>query len=88
MDMNFVETLSSDFGRLLESGSDADVRIIVSYESAERVFFAHSLVLRTRSAHFGEVLATTPTKEMKIENVSPGVFELILKYDCTRARYP
>ena len=79
--------LSSDYEKLYENGKYADVSIHVGKEPNNKIFLAHMLVLCTRSTFLENSLTTgdTETSEevrkdaMTLEDMSPDVFEIILR---------
>ena len=88
--MNIVVDLSSgllsDYEKLYESSKYADVSIYVGKEPNSKIFLVHSLVLCTRSSFLENSLtgnAETPKEirktAMTLEDVSPDVFEILLR---------
>src|SRR5437773_10823488 len=83
---NFLSELSQDIGKLFSTGHNYDLIIQAGEGQNMKDFFAHSLILSTRSTYFKTALS----KECaKIENgvyifkkpiISPEIFEMILKY--------
>ena len=78
--------LSSDYEKLYESGKYTDVSIRVGKEPNSKIFFAHTLVLCTRSTLLENSLTgnmETPEAVQKaaitFEDVTPDVFELLLR---------
>jgi len=72
--------VSSDYEKLYESGRYADISINVGQAPGNRIFFAHSLVLCTRSAYFEDKLTgNTEALAMVFENITPDVFEILLR---------
>ena len=78
--------LSSDYEKLYESGKYADISIHVGKEPNCKIFLAHALVLCTRSAFLENSLTgNTETSDViqrdaiTLEDVSPDVFEIILR---------
>ena len=78
--------LSSDYGRLYESGKYTDISIHVGREPNNKIFFAHTVVLCARSTYIENSLTEnmeTPEEiqqtAMTFEDVSPEVFEVLLK---------
>ena len=78
--------LSADYEKLYESGRYADISIQVGKEPNSKIFFAHTLVLCTRST----LLENNSTEDMEtseavqktaitFEDVTPDVFELLLR---------
>ena len=78
--------LSSDFGKLYESGKYTDVSINVGREPNNKIFLAHAVVLCARSVYFESKL-TGNTKlsndiqqtAMAFEDVTPECFEICLR---------
>ena len=78
--------LSSDNEKLYENGKYADVSIHVGKEPNSKIFLAHALVLCTRSTFLENSLTgNRETSEgiyknaMTLEDVSPDVFEIMLR---------
>ena len=78
--------LSSGYERLYESGKYADVSIHIGREPDYKVFLAHTLVLRTRSAFFESEFTRNPVRTNELQqvvmvykDVTPGIFELLLR---------
>ena len=78
--------LAADYEKLYESGKYTDVSIHTGKEPKSKIFFAHTLVLCTRSKFlensltgntetFGEVQKAAIT----LEDVAPDVFEILLR---------
>ncbi|UZO06757.1 uncharacterized protein OCT59_027066 [Rhizophagus irregularis] len=86
-------TLPIDFSNLLEIPDDYDVKFIVGKEENIKEFKAHSLILSSRSIYFKNGLsARWVRKEDGIiifnkPNISPLVFEVIMKYIYTGLLY-
>ncbi|RIA92031.1 hypothetical protein C1645_804899 [Glomus cerebriforme] len=85
--MKLFNRLSEDIGQLLEKEENYDMIIQIGGEENEKEFKAHSLILSARSSYFKSALNnnwTTKQNDGKIifkkPNISPKVFELILKY--------
>jgi len=87
--MNYIvdlsSSLSSDYGKLYESGKYTDVSIHVGKEPNNKIFFAHTVILCARSIYLENSLTENmkASKEiqqtaMTIENVSPVIFEILL----------
>ncbi|CAG8658783.1 10670_t:CDS:2, partial [Racocetra persica] len=80
--------MAEDYKQLYESRDDYDVIIYAGEEPNSEEIHAHSLVLRTRSAYFrGALSSRWAIKDkdngcfiFKKPNISPSVFELILKF--------
>ena len=84
--VNLSSGLSSDYEKLYENGKYADVSIHVGKEPNNKIFLAHTLVLCTRSTFLENSLTgdTETFKEvrkdtMTLEDMSPDVFEIILR---------
>jgi hypothetical protein len=81
----FHSNLSKDFSLLLEESDDYDVIIQVGETDNTKEFQAHSVILRARSPYFKSALSNkwiTKKDGMILfnkPNISPIVFELILK---------
>ena len=84
--VDLSSSLSSDYGKLYESGKYTDISINVGREPNNRIFFAHTLVLCTRSTYLENGLtgnAESPNEiqqtAMTFEDVTPDVFEILLR---------
>ena len=77
--------LSADYEKLYENRRYTDVSIQVGQEQSSKIFFAHALVLCTRSKFFENNLtgnAESPDEIEKavitFEDMAPDVFEILL----------
>ena len=75
--------LSSDYEKLYENNKYTDVSISVGKEPGNKIFFAHAVVLCTRSTYFEKMIVEN-TEEfqrtvMTFEDVTSEVFEIILR---------
>ncbi|RHZ75088.1 hypothetical protein Glove_217g17 [Diversispora epigaea] len=85
MTFNFLEKLSEDFSDLLNDKEEYNVLIEVDKEQDQKIFTAHSSILRYRSPYFNRKLSNTipnddNNKIITKPNISAHVFEIILKY--------
>ena len=78
--------LSADYEKLYENRRYTDVSIQVGQEQSSKIFFAHALVLCTRSKFLENSLtgnAESPDEikmtAMTFEDVTPDVFETLLR---------
>ena len=86
---NFIDlssNLSADYEKLYESGRYTDISIHVGKEPNSKKFFAHTVVLCTRSQFIENNLTgnteapdTIQKTAITFENVSPDVFEILLR---------
>ncbi|KAF0424741.1 btb/poz domain-containing protein 19-like [Gigaspora margarita] len=82
----FLNIMSRHYTALLESGDHFDMIIHAGQELDTREFKVHSLVLRARSTYFRAALSSNWARSdgniliFNKPNVSPSVFEIILKY--------
>ena len=87
---NFLLDLSQDIGQLLTTGDNYDTIIQAGEGQNMKEFFAHSLILNARSTYFKTALSKEWAKKengiiiFKKPNISPEIFELILKYLYTK----
>ncbi|KAG9292154.1 hypothetical protein G9A89_005298 [Geosiphon pyriformis] len=78
--------LSHDFGKLLNSQNFSDVRIIAGETPNIRTFHVHSQILAARSSYFAIALSNDWVKRenntivFSKPNISPHIFEVILRY--------
>ncbi|CAG8537498.1 8669_t:CDS:2 [Ambispora gerdemannii] len=81
---DFLSCMSRDFTKLLNNQDECNVTVKVG--SRGKPFRAHSIILRARSPYFQKMLnkrnadVTLNKWLVKLPNVSPEVFELILRY--------
>ncbi|RGB27538.1 hypothetical protein C1646_746297 [Rhizophagus diaphanus] len=86
MSTELDKLLIRDISRLYEDSDDHNVQIQVGHGSNVRVFKAHSVILRARSSYFRAALSSNWAKKdgdymiLHQPNISPIVFEIILKY--------
>ncbi|GBB88921.1 hypothetical protein RclHR1_15530008 [Rhizophagus clarus] len=86
MALIFHSGLSKDLSSILNDADDYDIIIKVGENKNTREFRAHSVILRARSPYFkGALSSSWITKEDNMiifnkPNVTPTVFEMILKY--------
>ncbi|CAI2180809.1 6264_t:CDS:2 [Funneliformis geosporum] len=84
--MELDKILVRDIGRLYEDSDDCNVQIQVGHGSNVRIFKAHSVILRARSSYFRAALSSNWARKdgdymiLHQPNISPVVFEIILKY--------
>ncbi|KAG9302999.1 hypothetical protein G9A89_006216 [Geosiphon pyriformis] len=82
----FFHALSHDFGNLLDSQDFSDVKIVVGEVPNIRTFQAHSQILAARSPYFAVALSSNWVKRenntiiFSKPNISPNIFEIILRY--------
>ncbi|CAG8643594.1 16943_t:CDS:1 [Funneliformis mosseae] len=86
MTFEFLSEFSQNFSHLFDDADDYNVKIIVGEIPYTKEFRAHSVILRARSPYFKRALSQywTIEKNRMIEfkkpNISPTVFEMIIKY--------
>lgn len=74
--------LSRDLERLLQDGDDYNILIQVGEGLDKKTFKAHTAILRARCTYFRSAFSKYWAKDdapYKKPNVSPSVFEVILK---------
>ena len=86
---NFIDlssSLSVDYEKLYESGRYTDISIHIGKEPNSKIFFAHTVVLCTRSKFIENNLTdnkeapdTNQKAAITFEDVSPDVFEILLR---------
>ena len=86
---NFIDlssSLSADYEKLYKSGKYTDISIHVGKEPNSKIFFTHTLILCTQCSFFEKRLNenSETSKEiqkaaMTLEDVSPDVFEILLR---------
>ena len=79
--------LSFDYEKLYESGKYIDTLIHVGKEPNSKIFLAHTVVLCTRSKYLEnkitgntEVPNEIQQTAMEFEDVTPDIFEVLLRY--------
>ncbi|KAG9306455.1 hypothetical protein G9A89_003565 [Geosiphon pyriformis] len=81
-----TNALSRDFGTLLNNEIFSDVKIIVGDGLNTKTFHAHSQILAARSSYFAVALSSNWVKRenntiiFSKPNISPQMFEVILRY--------
>ncbi|RIA93815.1 BTB/POZ protein [Glomus cerebriforme] len=86
MAFEFFSRLSQQFSQLFEKADDYNVKINVGKNPNAKEFYAHSNVLKARCPYFKRVLSQdwAEKKNNMINftkpNISPIVFEMIIKY--------
>ncbi|RIA93817.1 BTB/POZ protein [Glomus cerebriforme] len=86
MTFEFYPALSQNFSQLLDDADDYNVIVKVGENSNTKEFHAHSIILRARSPYFKRALSQSwVTKKNDMinftkPNISPIVFEMIIKY--------
>lgn len=85
MTSNLEKILLTEIGHLYQNADDYNVQIHVGQENNAQIFLAHSVILRARSPYFRAALSVNWAKTdgniiiLKKPNISPNVFEIILK---------
>src|SRR5256885_16015307 len=85
MAAKFHSSLLQDLSLMLNNANDHDVIIKVGEDQSMKEFRAHSNILKSRSTYFKIALSTgwaakkNNLIEFKKPNISPTVFEMILK---------
>src|SRR6185437_2427556 len=84
--VDLSSVLAADYERLYESGKYTDISIHTGKEPNNKIFFAHTLVLCTRSKFLENSLTenTETSGEVQkaaimFEDVTPDVFEILLR---------
>jgi hypothetical protein len=87
MTLTFHSSLSRDYSSILNDADDYNVIIQIGENQNIKEFRAHSVILRARSTYFkGALSSNWITERNNIimfhkPNVTPVIFEMILKYD-------
>jgi hypothetical protein len=85
-DYNFLQELSNDLGELYSSRNNCDVIIQAEENENIKEFYAHSLILCSRSTYFKTALSKNWVYNengmiiFKKPNISPEVMNQLLKY--------
>lgn len=81
-----LSKFSSRIGKLLDDDDEFNTTIFVgggkkSSSSEIKTFKAHSIILKVNTSYFENILNNndTCTRKFYLENISPSVFEVILK---------
>ena len=80
--VDLSSSLSSDFGKLYESGKYTDISINVGREPNNKIFLAHAVVLCARSVYFESKLTGKNDIQqavMALEDVASDYFEICLR---------
>ena len=84
--VDLSSSLSSDYGKLYESGKYTDISISIGREQNNRIFLAHTVILCTRSTYLengltGNAEASNEIQQtaMMFEDMTPDVFEVLLR---------
>ncbi|CAG8438100.1 8517_t:CDS:2 [Scutellospora calospora] len=86
MTSDFLIGLSRDLAALLQNGDDYNVLLQVGEEPDVKSFKVHSAILRARCPYFRAALSSNWVRKeenptiFRKSNISPSVFDLILKY--------
>ena len=81
--VDLSSVLAADYEKLYESGKYTDISIYTGKEPNSKIFFAHTLVLCTRSKFLEnsltEVSRDVQQAAITFEDVTPDVFEILLR---------
>jgi len=83
--MKLFQVFSRDIVNLLDDSEEYNVVIYVGEEHNQKIFQAHSLILRARSSYFRTALSKQWARKegddnvLRQPNISPQVFEIILE---------
>jgi hypothetical protein len=86
MKSDLFSVLSRDLNELFNDHEEQNVIIQIGDEVNQREFYAHSIILRARCKYFKSGLSCDWVKQegnriiFKKPNITPEVFEVILKY--------
>ncbi|PKC72957.1 hypothetical protein RhiirA1_451705 [Rhizophagus irregularis] len=84
MNYNHSSHISRDFSNLLKNPVGYNVKIKISQNSQKKEFRAHSIILCSRTKNFYGAFRETEYEDgiitFKKDNVSPLIFEVLLKY--------
>jgi hypothetical protein len=85
MAVKLLSIFSKDIIDLLDNSEEFNVVIYVGEGDNQKIFQAHSLILRARSSYFRTALSKQWARKegddniLRQPNISPKVFEIILK---------
>ena len=86
--LKYISKLVNDFSNLLKKSDYYDIEIKVGTDEQDdvKIFKAHSSILKTRCSYFKTVLSNNWIKRsndgiilFEKENISPKIFEVLLK---------
>ncbi|CAG8535639.1 10452_t:CDS:2 [Dentiscutata heterogama] len=86
MSEKYLKALSHDFGKLFKDGNNYDVNIKVGEKPNIKIFRGHSQILVARSLYFKTAFSQEWVKknngiiDFEKPNMSPEIFEIILRY--------
>uniref|UniRef100_U9TT68 Kelch-like protein 17 n=1 Tax=Rhizophagus irregularis (strain DAOM 181602 / DAOM 197198 / MUCL 43194) TaxID=747089 RepID=U9TT68_RHIID len=83
----YLQKLSQNLLEILNDDGHHDVTIEVGDDPYVKTFHAHSIILNYRSPYFRKILSTNDEKKsdenlphIKLPNISPEIFQIILRY--------
>jgi hypothetical protein len=85
MAVKLLSIFSKDIINLLDNSEEFNVVIYVGEEDNQKIFQAHSLILRARSYYFRTALSKQWARKegddniLRLPNISPHIFDIILK---------
>jgi len=85
MSFGYLQEISNDYEKLLETDEEYDVIIYAGENEDVKEIYAHSLVLRARSQYFRTGFSKNWAEKkdgkfiFKIPNISPQFFNIILR---------
>ncbi|RIA94285.1 BTB/POZ protein [Glomus cerebriforme] len=86
VDNKFLPKLSQNLLEILDDDEYYDITIEVGNEPHIKIFHAHTVILNYRSSYLRRILSTNKKKingtliHIKLPNISPKVFQIILRY--------
>ncbi len=86
MSFEYSQELANDYEKLLEIDKGCDVIIYTGEDENVKEFYAHSLILRTRSEYFRTAFSEELFEKkhekfiFKKPNISSQFFQIILRY--------
>ncbi|CAG8440269.1 7518_t:CDS:2 [Funneliformis mosseae] len=85
MEYDHTSDLHQDFLNLLENSEDYNVKFEIGKEPNIKEFEAHSIILSARSTYFQRTISKYWNEEKEVlvfkkPNISPLIFEILLKY--------
>ncbi|RIA96977.1 hypothetical protein C1645_814628 [Glomus cerebriforme] len=86
MSMQFLPNLSQNLTKLLEIKKNYDVIINVDKDNNKKEFFAHSIILETRSTYFENALSNVSARKksnifiLDYPDISANVFDILIRY--------
>jgi hypothetical protein len=76
---NFISKLTTNLLDMLNDEKYHDIIIEVGSEPHTKIFHAHKIILNYRSPYFQKILSTEEDRTLKLPNILPNTFQVILR---------